>query len=119
MSEPLPRARRRVLRKVLLIASGLSLLSIVLLGWYVSTDSFQARMRRQVVAQLEEATGGRVELGELHTIPFQLRIDARNLTVHGREASDQAPFLQVERIEAELKIISLVGNVNRTALSGA
>lgn len=109
MSEPLPRARRRVLRKVLLIASGLSLLSIVLLGWYASTDSFQARMRRQVVAQLEEATGGRVELGELHTIPFQLRIDARNLTVHGREASDQAPFLQVERIEAELKIISLLG----------
>jgi translocation and assembly module TamB len=109
LSEPLPRARRRVLRKLLLIFCGLSLLGLILLGWYVSTDSFQVRMRRQVVAQLEEAIGGRVELGELHTIPFRLRIDARDLIVHGREASDQAPFLQVERIEAQLKIISLLG----------
>ncbi|MGB0040454.1 MAG: translocation/assembly module TamB domain-containing protein [Terriglobales bacterium] len=78
-----------------------------MIGWWVTTDSFQQRMRRRVIAELEQATGGRVELGELHTIPFRLRVDARNLTIHGREAADQAPFLQVERIQAELKIISL------------
>ncbi len=84
-----------------------SVLAIALIGWWVTTDSFQQRMRRRVIAELEQATGGRVELGELHTIPFRLRVDARNLTIHGREAADQAPFLQVERIQAELKIISL------------
>ena len=65
-------------------------------------------MRRRVVASLEKITGGRVELGELHTIPFRLRVDARNLTIHGRETSDQAPFLRVDRMQAEMKIISFL-----------
>ncbi|MGB0050003.1 MAG: translocation/assembly module TamB domain-containing protein, partial [Terriglobales bacterium] len=47
-------------------------------------------------------------LGELHTIPFRLRVDARNLTIHGREGSDQVPFFHVDRLQAELKIISLL-----------
>ena len=109
MSEsPVPPARRRILRNLFLLFCGFSLLGFGLLGWYATTDSFQRRMRHRVVAELEKATGGRVELGELHTIPFRLRVDARNLTIHGREAADQAPFLHVDRLEAELKIISLL-----------
>ncbi len=109
MSEqPVPRARRRILRNLLLSFFGFCVLALGLIGWWVTTDSFQLRVRRRVVAALEEASGGRVELGELHTIPFRLRVDARNLTIHGREAADQAPFVQVERVQAELKIISLL-----------
>lgn len=106
---PPPPARRRILRNLLLLFCAFTLLSLGLLSWFATTDSFQRRMRRQVIAELEKATGGRVELGELHTIPFRLRVDARNLTIHGREAPDQAPFLQADRIQAELKIISLLG----------
>ncbi|MFZ1916051.1 MAG: translocation/assembly module TamB domain-containing protein [Terriglobales bacterium] len=105
---PPPPARRRILRKLLLAFCVFSLLGFGLLGWYVTTDSFQQWMRNRVVAELESATGGRVELGELHTIPFRLRVDARNLTIHGREAAAQQPFLQVERLQAEMKIISLL-----------
>ena len=65
-------------------------------------------VRRRVIASPEKVTGGRVELGEFHTIPFRLRVDARNLTIHGREAPDQVPFLRVDRVQAELKIISLL-----------
>ena len=108
MNEPPPPARRRILRKLLLAFCVFSLAALGLLGWYVTTDSFQQRVRNRVVAELETATGGRVELGELHTIPFRLRVDARNLTIHGREARDQQPFLHVERLQAEMKIISLL-----------
>ena len=109
MSEqPVPPVRRRILRKLFLSFCVFSLLGFGLLGWYVTTDSFQVRMRRQVIEELEKATGGRVELGELHTIPLRLRVDARNLTIHGRESADQTPFVQVERLQAELKIISLL-----------
>ncbi|MGA9529511.1 MAG: translocation/assembly module TamB domain-containing protein [Terriglobales bacterium] len=101
-------ARRRILQKLLLAFCLLSIVVFALLGWFVTTDSFQQKVRRRVVAELERATGGRVELGELHTIPFRLRVDVRNLIIHGKEASDQRPFFQVERVEAELKIISLV-----------
>lgn len=104
---PAPPARRRILRNLLLSFLAFCLVGFALLGWWVTTDSFQQRVRRRVIAALEEASGGRVELGELHTIPFRLRVDARNLTIHGREPADQAPFVQIERVQAELKIISL------------
>lgn len=106
-STPAP-ARRRILLKLFLWFSLFSLIAVGLLSWYVTTDSFQRYVRQKVVSELEKATGGRVELGEFHTIPFRLRVDARNLTIHGSENSDELPFLQIERLQAEMKIISLI-----------
>ncbi len=107
-TEPVPPERRRILWKLFLAFCVFSLIVFGLLSWYVTTDSFQQLVRRRVIASAEKITGGRVELGELHTIPFRLRIDARNLTIHGREASDQVPFLRIDRLQAEMKIISLL-----------
>jgi len=108
-SEPSPPpVRRRILWKLFLWFCVFSLIGFSLLAWYVTTDSFQRLVRRRVIASAEKLTGGRVELGELHTIPFRLRVDARNLTIHGHEAPDQAPFLRVDRVQAEMKIISLL-----------
>ena len=107
-TDTVPPERRRILWKLFLAFCVFSLIAFGLLGWYVTTDSFQQRVRRRVIASAEKLTGGRVELGELHTIPFRLRVDARNLTIHGREAKDQAPFLHVDRLQAEMKIISLL-----------
>jgi translocation and assembly module TamB len=85
-----------------------SVVALGLLGWYVTTNSFQQAVRRRVVTALEKATGGRVEVGEFHTIPFRLRLDVRDLIIHGRETPDQAPYLRVDRLQAEIKIISLL-----------
>jgi len=103
-----PPKRRRILWKLFLLFCVFSLIGFAALAWYATTDSFQQLVRRRVIASLEKVTGGRVELGEFHTIPFRLRVDARNLTIHGREASDQIPFFRVDRVQAELKIISLL-----------
>jgi translocation and assembly module TamB len=108
LTEPVPPERRRILWKLFLAFCVFSLIGFSLLAWYVTTDSFQQLVRRRVVASVEKITGGRVELGELHTTPFRLRVDARNLTIHGREASDQVPFLRIDRLQAEMKIISLL-----------
>ena len=102
-----PAPARRKWWKLLLLFALFSVVALSLLGWYVSTDSFQQKVRRRIVTSLEEATGGRVEMGEFHTIPLRLRVDIRNLTIHGREASDQVPYFHVDRLEAELKIISI------------
>ncbi len=107
-SQPVPPVRRRILLKLFLAFCVFSLVVFGFLAWYVTTDSFQQRVRRRVIASAEKLTGGRVELGELHTIPFRLRVDARNLTIHGREGPDQVPFLRVDRVQAEMKIISLL-----------
>ena len=107
MNEPTP-PRRRLWWKLFLLFCIFSVASFAFLGWYVTTDSFQLAVRRRVITSLERATGGRVELGELHTIPFRLRVDARNLTIHGREGADQIPYLHIDRLQAEMKIISLL-----------
>src|ERR1700691_5344867 len=109
--EPSPPERRRILRNLFLAFCVFALAAFGVLAWYVTTDSFQRIVRRRVVTSIEKIVGGRVELGELHTIPFRLRIDARNLTIHGREAPDQAPFLHVDRLQADLKIISLFSKI--------
>jgi translocation and assembly module TamB len=107
-TEPSPPERRRILWKLFLSFCVFSILGLSLLAWYVTTDSFQRLVRRRVIAAAEKLTGGRVELGELHTIPFRLRVDARNLTIRGHEAPGQAPFLHVDRVQAEMKIISIL-----------
>lgn len=107
-SPPVTPVRRRILLKLFFSFCLFSLIAIGLLAWYVTTDSFQRRVRQKVVSELENATGGRVELGELHTIPFRLRVDARNLIIHGSENPGELPFLQIERLQAEMKIISLI-----------
>jgi len=68
-AEPVPPERRRILWKLFLAFCIFSLIGFGLLAWYVTTDSFQQMVRRRVVASFEKLTGGRVELGELHTIP--------------------------------------------------
>lgn len=106
--DPTPPERRRVLWKLFLAFCVFSLIAFGLLSWYVTTDSFQQRVRRRIIASAEKLTGGRVEFGELHVIPFRLRVDVRNLTIHGREESSLAPFVHVDRLQAEMKIISLL-----------
>ena len=107
MSDPPLPQRRRILWKLLLLFCLFSLVGFGVVGWYVTTDAFQQRVRSRVVTSIEKITGGRVELGELHMTPFRLRIDARNLTIHGSEKADEVPFFKVDRLQAELKIISI------------
>jgi translocation and assembly module TamB len=107
MSDNAKPPRRRVWKYVLfLVIAGLLLVSG--LAWYTTTDSFQAAVRRRLVSEIERITGGRVELGALHTTPLHLRAEIRDLTIHGREATGEVPYAHVGRLLAELKIISLL-----------
>jgi translocation and assembly module TamB len=99
--------RRRVWRYLLsLAASALLLLSA--LAWYITTDSFQALVRRRIIAELERITGGRAQVGSFHTIPLQFQIEVRDLTVHGREAADDTPYAHVDSLIAQVKLVSLL-----------
>ncbi len=112
MREPhqgVPPERRQILWKLFLSFCVFCLISFAALSWYVTTPPFQRMVRRRVVTSIEKIVGGRVELGELHVIPLRLRVDARNLTIHGREAAGQIPFLSVDRLQAEMKIVSIFG----------
>ena len=106
VNEVVPK-RRRWWKFLLLILCWASLLAFAGLAWYASTDSFQAMVRKRMVAELERVTGGRVELAEFHTIPFRLRADIRNLTIHGRESASETPYIHLDRLVADINVISV------------
>ena len=99
--------KRRKWWKYLLSFFLLILLGLGGLAWYASSDSFHEYLRRRLTLALEEMTGGRVEIGQFHTIPMRLRVEVLNLTIHGKEGAGEVPYLHVDRLQAQLKIISL------------
>jgi translocation and assembly module TamB len=77
--------------------------------WYVNTESFQQMVRGRLTTAIEQATGGRVELGSFHVVPFRFQVEIRNLTIHGREAAGEVPYAHVDSMVATVKILSVLG----------
>ncbi|HEX3373925.1 MAG TPA: translocation/assembly module TamB domain-containing protein [Edaphobacter sp.] len=90
---------------------GLVVLVMVLAGtfaWYSTTDDFNRRVGRKVVQVLEDATGGRVELGRIKFDLRHLAIEADGLVIHGLEGPGEAPYLSVDKIDLRLKLLNLL-----------
>ena len=108
MTEATPPRAPRKWWKYFLVLCVLALVGVLVSAWYMTTDSFQAFVRARIVAALEKATGGRVELGTYHTIPFRLQVEIRGLTIHGLEAANDVPLAHADRVVARIRIISLL-----------
>jgi translocation and assembly module TamB len=109
MSEPRAKSRWRSLGKYVLLAGLVGLVLLGAVAWYATTDSFQGLVRRRVVAELERVTGGQVNLGSIHTIPFRFQVEMRDLTIRGRESAGEVPYVHVDHIVARVKVISTLG----------
>lgn len=88
------------------ITTALAVLVFALLYGYLSSQWFTVRLQRAVVEKLAQATGGRVELQAFHWNVFHMRIRADGLTIHGLEAADQVPYLHVDHIEMDAKLLA-------------
>ena len=108
MTETGAKPARRKIWKILLWLMLSGLLLLVGLGWYTTTDSFRELVRSRLVAMLEQITGGRVELGSLHTVPFHLQVEVRDLTIHGREKPGEVPYAHLNSLTAQIKIWSIL-----------
>ena len=106
MTEPTARLRRRW--KILLLVGGIGILAVVAALWYVTTDSFQAYVRRRLVAEVERITGGRAEIGSFHVVPLHMQVEVRDITVHGSEPPGSAPLVHVDHLVARMKVVSFL-----------
>jgi translocation and assembly module TamB len=98
---------RRIWKYLLgVVLAGLAVLAG--LGWYSTTDSFHELVRQRLIATLERMSGGRVELGSIHLVPFHLQVEVRNLTIHGREQPGDVPYAYLNSLVAQLKILSFL-----------
>src|SRR6185437_16896141 len=63
----------------------------------------------RVVAALERATGGRVELSAFHAVPLRREVEVRDLTIHGKESAGEQPYVHVDRLIAVINLSSALG----------
>ncbi|MFY9908795.1 MAG: translocation/assembly module TamB domain-containing protein [Candidatus Sulfotelmatobacter sp.] len=89
---------------------GASLAFVAMLGFllYLTTDSFQSLVRRRLVEEIERITGGRAQIASIHTVPFRLQVEVRDITVRGRESQTAPPLAHADAITARFKISSLL-----------
>jgi translocation and assembly module TamB len=67
---------------------------------------FHEKVRQRMVREIEDATGGRVELGSFDFDWHTMTVTVRNLVIHGTEGPKEAPFARVDLVRVELKVIS-------------
>ena len=88
--------------------AGLFAILVVSLAWFLRSPVFEGMVRDRVVAELEKATGGTVEMQSLHWNLSKLEIEGQGLTIRGLEPASEAPLAHVDRLYIRLHIISLL-----------
>src|SRR5262249_7055266 len=97
-----------------IIVATLSIVVVVILlfgmGGYLAMTSW--RFARYAISKIDEVAGSslgaRVQIRNLQLHPWQLRVEARGVVVHGTEPDSATPLLTVDRIELTAKILSLL-----------
>jgi translocation and assembly module TamB len=99
-----PRRKRLLWSTVI----GGSILGLALFAaWYLKSPHFRDMVRGRIVGQIEDATGGRVDIARLDWNLSKLEFDLRDVTIHGLEAPNEIPYVHVDRIFVRGKVGSL------------
>lgn len=100
------RFARIALRVSAVLATALVL--VLLAGIVVlRTQWFHDRVRERIVSEVQDATGGRAEIGAFHFDWRTLTAGVRDFTLHGTEAAGESPLLRAGAITVRLRIVSL------------
>ncbi|HEY0565162.1 MAG TPA: hypothetical protein VGC88_06235, partial [Terriglobales bacterium] len=109
----IPEIKKRTRRRgrLLMIEAVVGLL--VLIGFiaaalYFTGAGFREKVRRAVVTQLEDATGGKVEIQSFQWNLAKLAVEIDGLTIHGREAANEAPYLHVDHLSLRAKVLAVL-----------
>jgi translocation and assembly module TamB len=94
---------------VRIFAAAVVLLAIAIAAAVVVLQSgwFHEYVRKRIVAELERATGGRVELGGFSFRVETLTARVAPLVLHGKEGPAEAPLLRADSVSLGLRIISV------------
>jgi translocation and assembly module TamB len=79
------------------------------LSFYIWSSSApaQALARARVIAELEKATGGAVQIDSFHWQLLTLTAQADGLVVHGREAIGEQPLARIDRASIALSVLGI------------
>lgn len=72
------------------------------------SKAFHHFVLSEMISRAEQATGGKVEIGDFAFHWSKLRLDVYRVVVHGTEPPSTAPLLSVQHAAVSIKIISLL-----------
>ncbi len=92
------------------LAAGVVLLCVLAAAtvWVLQSAWFRDQVRRRIVAQVEDATGGKVEIAAFDYQWRKLTADVHGFVLHGTEPPGAAPLLNVESAQVTVRIISVL-----------
>src|SRR5262252_6446334 len=99
---------KRRLKFSIIAALAVMLVAVVSLGIFVATHFNQDWFRREIISQVEGRTGARVEMKSFAFDIWRLQFGISGLTVHGLETADSPPLFQADRVDLDLRIVSLL-----------
>ncbi len=100
-----PRGARARLRRFffrhlpLAVACGVALLVLLAVGLYFAASSaaFENVVRERLVAEIQNLTGGRVQIAAFHWRLLHLEAEADGVVIHGLEDPGEAPYAQIDQ----------------------
>src|ERR1035441_3873702 len=106
MSEKTPTRLARLPWWFWAVMAGLFVLFVMVIGWFLNGQAFEEIVRGRVIAQIQKATGGEVELQSLHWNVKRLEIEANGLTIRGLEPAGEVPLAHADRLYVQMRVIS-------------
>lgn len=103
----IPKSRRRLYWFLAGLAVAVIATVLVVVS-YLRSDAFRGRVRAQVIAALERATGARVELKSLSWNFSRLQVELDDLTIHGLEKPEDIPYAHLDHARISIEIVSLL-----------
>jgi len=106
-----PGVRAKILRHLLLTGFVLVFLAaggIAAFYVWINSSAFEEMARKRLIQVVANSTGGRVEIGAFHWQPLALQMDIDGLTVHGKEAANETPYLHVDHIQTRVSILGFL-----------
>jgi len=104
------RPARPRLRRFLLLCACISFVVVAApLAFYIwaSSAATENLVRTWMVAWMEQATGGRVEIATFHWRLLSLEADAGGVVIHGHESRTEAPAAKLDRMSVRFSILGL------------
>ena len=71
---------------------------------FINSATFEGIVRKQLIATLEDVTGGRVEIASFHWQPLHLEADAGGLVIHGLEDPGEVPYAQADGLRVRISL---------------
>lgn len=102
---------RRIVWNVAAWLLGIVLVLIVGGLVVVRTQWFQDLALRKIVETVQTASGGRAQIGHFEFDPVHLRATIDQFVLHGTEPAEEAPFVQIERIIVEARMLPSASSI--------